>query len=60
MDIARRWEGKPLLVEDAKLVERKMIKPLEDLVASLEAGTSNEEIFDLLNSVVSAYLIART
>jgi len=58
LDIARHWEDKPLLVEDAKLVEEKMTEPLVDLVEGIEAATSSEEVLNLLNRVVSAYLIA--
>jgi len=58
LDIARHWEDKPLPVEEAKLVESKMIKPLEELVEGIEANASSEEAFNLLNRVVSAYLIS--
>ena len=58
LDIARHWEGKPLLVEDAKLVEQKMIESLEDLTESLEREAPSEEELNLLNGAVSAYLIA--
>ena len=58
LNIARHWEDKPLLVEEARLVESKMIEPLEDLVEGIEAFASSEEVFNLLNRVVSAYLIS--
>lgn len=58
LDIARQWEDKPLLVEEAKSVESKMIKPLEELIEGIEAAASNEETFNLLNEVASAYLIS--
>ena len=60
LDIAGRWEDRPIQVEEAKLVEEKMIKPLEDLVEGIEANTSNEEMFSLVNNVVSAYLLSFT
>ena len=56
--IARHWEEMPLPVEEAKLVESKMLEPLEDLVEEIEAGASSEALFNLLNKVVSAYLIS--
>ncbi len=58
LDIARHWEEKPLLVEEAKLVESKLIKPLEELIEGIETSASSEEVFNLLNRVVSAYLIS--
>ena len=58
LDIARYWEDKPLPVEEAKLVESQLIEPLEDLIDGIVANASSEEVFNLLNRVVSAYLIA--
>ncbi len=57
-NIASYWEDKPIIVEEAKLVESKLKKPLEDLVEGIEANDSSEVIFSLLNRVVSAYLIS--
>lgn len=57
-DMARRWEDVPLTVEEAERVKSKMIEPLEGLVGKLEADAPAEEVFDLLNGVVSAYLIS--
>lgn len=57
-DMARRWEDVPLTVEEAERVKSKMIEPLEGLVGGLEADAPAEEILDLLNGVVSAYLIS--
>lgn len=56
LDIARHWEEVPLPVEQAEQVESTMIEPLEELVEGLEADASVEEILNLLNRVVSAYL----
>jgi hypothetical protein len=58
LDIARHWEDVPLPVEEAEQVELKMLEPLEELVERLKADASVEEIFNLLNRVVSAYLIS--
>ena len=55
-NIARYWEDKPLVVEEARLVELEMVKPLEDLISGIEANASNEQILNLLNKVISAYL----
>jgi len=55
-NISRYWEDKPLPVEEARLVELEMIKPLEDLISGIEANASSEQILNLLNKVVSAYL----
>ncbi len=58
LDIARHWEDKPLPVEEAKLVEAKFTKPLEELIEGIRVNASSEEILDLLNRVVSAHLIS--
>jgi hypothetical protein len=58
LDIARKWEDIPLTVEEAKLVESKLVNPLEELVEGIEANASNEEIISLMNQVVSTYLIS--
>ena len=56
MDIARHWEDRPLPVEEAKLVELKMTKPLGDLIEGIATNVSTGELLKLLNKVVSAYL----
>jgi hypothetical protein len=58
LDIARRWEERALPVEEAKRVEWEMTKPLGDLIQGIETETSAEVLLDLLNKVVSAYLVA--
>ena len=54
--IARYWEDKPLPVEEARLVQSEMVKPLEDLISAIEANASSEQTLNLLNRVVSSYL----
>jgi len=56
LNIARYWEDKPLLVEEAKLVEGEMMKPLKDLIGGIEANASGEQIIHLLNKAVSSYI----
>jgi len=56
LNIARYWEDKPLLVEEAKLVEGEVIKPLKDLIGGIEANASGEQIIHLLNKAVSSYM----
>jgi len=56
-DMARRWEDVPLTVEEAQSAKSKMIEPLEDLIERIDANASSEEIFNLLNQVVSAYYL---
>ena len=58
LGIARHWEDKPLRVEEAQVAESFLIEPLEDLVEGIEADASNEEVLNLLNRVVSAYLVS--
>lgn len=55
-NIARYWEDKPLPVEEAKLVQSEMVKPIEDLISGIEANASSEQTLTLLNKVVLAYL----
>ena len=56
LNIARYWEDKPLVVEEARLVEMEMIKPLKDLIGGIEANASSEQIVHLLNKAVSSYM----
>lgn len=56
LGIARHWEDKPLIVEEAKLVELEMIKPLKNLIGGIEANASSEQIVHFLNKVVSSYM----
>jgi len=55
-DIARYWEDKPLIVEEAKLVEVEMAKTLRGLIGGIEANASSEQIVHLLNKAVSSYM----
>ena len=55
-DISKYWEDKPLVVEEPKLVEVEMVKPLKDLIGGIEANVSSEQIAHLLNKVVSSYM----
>ena len=57
LGIARDWEERPLPVEEATLVTSKITKPLEDVIDAIEADVSKEELFDLLNKLLSAYLV---
>ena len=54
--IAKYWEDRPVIVEEAKLVEGEMIKPLKDLIGGIEANASGEQMVYLLNKAVSAYM----
>ena len=58
LDIARHWEDRPLPVEEAKLVESKMMEPIKELVEVIGANASSADIYILLNRIVSAYLIS--
>ena len=55
-DIAKYWEERPLSVEEAKLVEVEMTKPIKDLIGGIKANASSEQIVHLLNKVVSSYM----
>jgi len=58
LGIARRWEERALPVEEAKRVEWEMTKPLGDLIQGIETKVSAEVVLDLLNKVVSSYLVS--
>jgi len=58
LDIARDWEERPLPVDEAKLLESRLIDPIKYLIEAIEAGVSAEEMFTLLNTLVSAYLVS--
>lgn len=56
LNIANYWDEKPLIVEEAKLVEVEMKKSLKDLIDGIEVDASSGQIVHLLNKVVSSYL----
>lgn len=58
MEIATSWDERPLPVDEANYVKSKMLKPLEDIIQTIEVGASKDEIFDRLNDFVIAWLIA--
>ena len=55
-NIAKYWEEKPLIVEEAKLVEVEMSKPLKERIDGIEADASSDQIVHLLNKAVTSYL----
>lgn len=58
MDIARRWEERALPVEEAEQVGWALTRPLGHLIRGIETNASAEEMLNLLNEVVSAYLVS--
>ena len=54
--IAKYWEDRPVIVEEAKLVEVEMTKSLKELMDGIEANASSEQIVHLLNKAVSSYM----
>jgi hypothetical protein len=58
LDIARDWEERALTVEEAELVAVKLTEPLNKLVSGLETDAPSDDLYYLLNNVVSAYLTA--
>lgn len=58
LDIARHWEERALPVEEAERTARQMTKPLGDLIQGIETQVSDEVVLNLLNTVVSAYLVS--
>ena len=60
LGIASHWENRPLTVEEAKEVESKLVRPLEELIRGIEENASSGEILALLNGFVSAYMTSIT
>jgi hypothetical protein len=58
LGIAKNWEDRPLPVEEAKLVENKMMEPLIHLVKAISLNASNETIYNILDNIVATYLTA--
>ena len=54
--IAGYWDERPVIVEEAKLVEAEMVKPLRELIDAIEGEASGERIKKLLDKAVSSYL----
>lgn len=59
LNVARNWEDRPLPDEEALQVESKLMTPLKELVGALEEDSTNEEVLELLNEVVSAYWVSK-
>ena len=56
LGIADYWEDKPVIVEEAKLVEAELKKSLIQIIDAIEADASDAHIMDLANKAVSSYL----
>ena len=54
--IAIYWDDKPVIVEEAKLVEIELKKPLELLIDAIEEEVANSKLMELANKAVSTYL----
>jgi hypothetical protein len=54
--IADYWNGRPVNVEEARLVETEMAISLRELIDAIEAEASDEQICNVLNRAVSSYL----
>lgn len=56
LNIANYWEDRPVIVEEAKLVEVEIIKPMMNLIETIEAKGSNDQIYNFLNRTISSYM----
>ncbi len=56
LNIANYWEDRPVIEEEAKLVEVEIIKPIRELVAAIEAKGSNDQIYNILNRTIASYM----
>ncbi len=54
--IADYWDEKPVIVEEAKLVQVELAKLLRELINAIENNATAEQVMNLTNKVVSSYL----
>lgn len=59
LNVARNWEDRPLTDEEAQQVESKLMRPLKELIEALEESSTNEEVLERLDEVVSAYWVSK-
>lgn len=53
--IADYWEDRPVVVEEAKLVEGELLKSIKGLVDAIDAKVPAEQMIILMNKAVSSY-----
>ncbi len=53
--IADYWDDRPVVVEEAKLVQVELNESIRRLVDALESDASPREVMELSNKVVSSY-----
>ncbi|MDO8532971.1 MAG: hypothetical protein Q7T26_12550 [Dehalococcoidia bacterium] len=58
--VAADWRERPMTPEEASQWKQWLGKPLEDVIAGLENGAPENEMYDILNKLVSAYSVAET
>ncbi len=54
--IADYWEKGPVIVEEAKLVQKELSEPIVELINAIEVESHNDKIMTLTNKLVSSYL----
>lgn len=55
-DIARSWDGQAVSVEEVKLAETKLIKPMKHVLDLIKEKASDKDLYRALEQVVSGYL----
>jgi hypothetical protein len=55
-DLQRDWEGRPILVEEARRIEGLLLPALKDVVEALRAGVLEAEMTERLARLVRAWL----
>ena len=58
--ISKYWEDRPVIVEEAELVENELKQPLKDLMAGLSADASEAQVLKLLNNLITPYMFLFT
>ncbi len=56
LDIATAWEDRPLPVEEAERLEKRILAPIREVMTATEKRASHAELYRLLNTLLMAYL----
>ena len=57
LDIAYAWEDRPLPVEEAERLQKRILAPIRDVMTAIEKRASPAELYRLLNTLLVAYLV---
>ena len=55
-NIANKWDDMPLEVDHAESVKSELIGTIKQLIYAIELEASDEQLFKILNDLISIYL----